>query len=305
MRIASRGESLVVEAPAKLNLFLEVLGRRPDGYHDLETVMVAIDLRDRLRFHPSASGEVSIQQRFTSNSPSGDDGRPPSGDGNLVMCAARLLAEAAGVRRGARIELTKRIPWQAGMGGGSSDAAATLVALNQLWNLGLSVTELHELAAQMGSDISFFIQRSAVAICRGRGEIVTATPLGRCLHLLVVQPVYGLSTAEVFREWSIQRSQTPHERPSPQHLLRWLAGDSPSSDGIVLYNALSGPAIRRQPRIASLLRQMEVAGLSRNAMTGSGSACFGICQSRRQARRLAHRFRANRDCRAWAVSTSG
>src|SRR5688572_31255348 len=154
--------SLVVHAPAKLNLFLEVLNKRPDGFHELETVMVMLGIYDTLRFSPiidstTDTTQSAIELRMFSADPqkiAGDERKPiPTGRDNLVVKAAELIRAHVGYEGGARIELWKRIPSEAGLAGGSSDAAATLAGLNRLWKLDLSIEELRQLAAQLGSDV--------------------------------------------------------------------------------------------------------------------------------------------------------
>src|SRR3712207_5523703 len=148
------GGVLVVHAPAKLNLFLEILAKRPDGYHELETLMVSIGLYDTLTFADDRSGRIDLRCAWADAQPS-DGGAEsegiPVGPDNLVVRAAQLLRDYAGVGRGARIGLVKRIPMAAGLAGGSSDAAATLAGLNRLWQLGLTVGELQGLASRLGS----------------------------------------------------------------------------------------------------------------------------------------------------------
>jgi 4-diphosphocytidyl-2-C-methyl-D-erythritol kinase len=295
MRICRRGDALVVEAPAKLNLGLEVLGRRADGFHDLETVMVAISLRDTLTFRTAPPGIFNLTQRFALRTPL-SAAAPPSGDDNLVLRAARLLAQTAGVSHGVEVDLVKRIPWQAGMGGGSSDAAATLLALNELWGLHLPAGELHAMAARLGSDLNFFIERTSVAVCRGRGEAVEARPLRRRLDFVVVQPDGGLSTADVFRRWSPQAIPRTATR-----LLDWLAGYVPHGFTPQPYNALQSPAEQLHPGVARVCRVLAESGAIAAAMTGSGSACFGLCRTRRQALTLAQQIRQQLQCSTWAV----
>ena len=167
MRLCFQGPSLVVHTPAKLNLFLEVLGRRPDGYHELETVIVSIGLYDTLLFTEEASQRTRLRCRLALAQPLAVQQRTSlAGEDNLVLRAAALLREQTGCRRGARIELIKRIPLQAGLGGGSSDAAATLVGLNRFWNLQLTAGQLHDLAAQLGSDVNFFLDSPQAALCK-------------------------------------------------------------------------------------------------------------------------------------------
>src|SRR5262245_8635037 len=165
-------QSLSLLAPAKVNLFLEVLGKRPDGYHDLETLMVAIDLCDRLEFRPDDSGAVTLTC---------DDPGLTCGPANLVLKAADRLRRHTNHSGGARIHLAKRIPMQAGLGGGSSDAATTLKGLTRLWSLGLPDSELAKIGAEVGSDVAFFFSPGA-AWCTGRGEKVEPVTLGRTLE---------------------------------------------------------------------------------------------------------------------------
>src|SRR5580765_8949946 len=165
---------VTVFAPAKLNLILKVLGKRADGYHELETLMVSVDLYDTLTFRDDPTGNLSLTCRDggprLARSPPRE--MPGVGQDNLAIRAARLLQETTRTSHGARIELMKRIPLAAGLAGGSSDAAATLSGLNRLWNLGLTAVELMQLASRLGSDIPFFLCSAWAAICRGRGEIV-------------------------------------------------------------------------------------------------------------------------------------
>src|SRR5438132_11639998 len=157
-----RPAALALQAPAKVNLFLEVLGKRPDGYHDLETLMVAVDVTDTLEFWPDESGALTL----TCDAPG-----LTTGPDNLVLRAADRLKRHANYPGGAAIHLAKSIPMQAGLAGGSSDAATSLKGLNRLWNLGLPDAELARLAAEIGSDVAFFFAPGA-AWCTGRGEKV-------------------------------------------------------------------------------------------------------------------------------------
>ncbi len=229
--------SLVVHTPAKLNLFLEVLNKRPDGFHELETVMVMLGIYDTLRFTPlpkttSKSNSSTIQFRlFWANPqiPGPPDGEytqsVPSGPDNLVVRAAELLRTHAGYEGGAQIELWKRIPPEAGMAGGSSDAAATLAGLNRLWKLNLPIEELQKLAARLGSDVPFFLSPSRSALCRGRGEIIEPLHLPLGLYFVVVKPQSGLSTPAVFREWR-PTGQSRSAKPLIEALRRGVSAPS-------------------------------------------------------------------------------
>ena len=187
MIVRSIAGGVEVLAPAKLNLFLEVLGRRPDGYHEIESLMVAVSLYDTLTFTDDPSGEISLRC---------NDPALPVGSDNLVVKAAERLRASADSLRGARIVLDKAIPAQAGLGGGSSDAAATLVALDRLWDLRTPPKTLDDLAGEIGSDVAFFMHAPA-AVCRGRGEQVESVPLNDVYHFVLVCPPVGMSTADV------------------------------------------------------------------------------------------------------------
>lgn len=296
MRCSRQGPSLLVRAPGKLNLFLEVLGRRQDGFHELETLMISVRLYDLLRFTPASAGCLELECSSLSRSTA----TIPAGEQNLVMRAARLLQTECAPRQGVRIWLDKRIPAEAGMGGGSSDAAATLVALNLLWNLGLDSAALHALAARLGSDVNFFLDSAPAAVCTGRGEQIAPIPLGGRFHFVVVKPPSGLSTKRVFQAWSdnpdrpacgIQDAAQAASRGGSRQLSR------------VLYNSLEVSARRLNDDVAwwlNRLRDMDVWG---SGMTGSGSACYAMCRSARQARILAQRCRGWQRGQVFAVSS--
>lgn len=183
--------TLTVQAPAKLNLTLDVLGRRPDGFHELESLMVTVGWFDTLTFAPADGFTLWV---------TGADG-VPTDESNLVTRAATALATIADRSADAAICLHKRIPHEAGLGGGSSDAAAALLGLNELWGCGLSRDELSEVAATIGSDVPFFLCGSAAGVVRGRGERVEPIAAGPPRWALLAKPPVGLSTAAVFAAW--------------------------------------------------------------------------------------------------------
>jgi 4-diphosphocytidyl-2-C-methyl-D-erythritol kinase len=269
-------DSVVVRAPAKVNLYLEVLAKRPDGYHDIATLMVAVDLYDRLEFKEEPSGQVTL---------SCDDATLSIGPDNLIRRAAGLLKQQTGCPRGARIELTKCIPMAAGLAGGSSDAAATLEGLNQLWQLGLDRTELMKLAAELGSDVAFFFATPA-AWCTGRGEIVTPVPLGRQLDLIVVSPSEGLSTPAVYRGVTV-----PAQPVSGDAMLRAAAAGDLEAMGRLLHNRLQEPAERLRPELAALRERLEERQPLGSLLSGSGSSLFALCRDRRDALRIVRDLR--------------
>ena len=288
MRLHWQGPSLVVRTPAKLNLFLDVLGKRPDGYHELETLMVSIGLYDTLRFQANASGRLELSLDAASPGLSREmRAQLPLDERNLVLKAAQLLREQTGCQVGATIQLAKSIPLQAGLGGGSSDAAAALVGLNRLWNLGLTSAELHPLAAQLGSDVNFFLDSVPLALCRGRGEQITPEPLSRPLHFVVVKPPGGLSTRDVFL--ALRTDRAPRGSESLRKFLQ--IGDL-SQIGTRLHNALEVPAVELSEEVASVFASFDRVSSVGRLMTGSGSSCFALCAHRGQAVRAAHQLRA-------------
>ncbi|MFQ3592167.1 MAG: 4-(cytidine 5'-diphospho)-2-C-methyl-D-erythritol kinase, partial [Gemmataceae bacterium] len=172
MWIRRRGLGVHLWTPAKVNLFLEVMSRRPDGFHELATLMMGVGWYDTLEYIERPTGEVILHC---------DTPELSTGPDNLIVRAAELLRTRLGICQGVEIRLFKRIPMQAGLAGGSSDAAATLAGLNHLWRLGLDAPTLAALGAELGSDVSFFFHGPA-AWCTGRGELIEPTPLGRPLE---------------------------------------------------------------------------------------------------------------------------
>lgn len=267
-----------VFAPAKLNLFLEILGKRLDGYHEIETLMVAVNLHDRLTFAEDPSGELALRC---------DDPSLPTDLDNLVMKAAWGLRRASGTVRGARIELSKTIPAQAGLAGGSTDAAATLVALDRLWGLQTPPERLAAIAGEVGSDVAFFLKGPA-AVCRGRGERVEPVALPIPLHFVLVCPPVGLSTADVYKNLK------PPERPEPiGRALKSLADANLAELGRSLFNRLQPTAEALAPalgRVRQALADLHPSHLDGSLMSGSGSAHFGLARDPAAAEDAARRL---------------
>lgn len=189
-------ESITLNSPAKLNLFLHITGRRANGYHDLQTVFQLIDYNDKLEFIPENAGIPRLRC----------DNAELTGEGNLVLRAARALQEYTGSTAGATITLSKRIPMGAGLGGGSSNAATTLVALNHLWNTQLSLEQLCQIGATLGADVAVFV-RGESAWAEGIGEILTPIKLPRKFYL-VITPDCHVSTADIFSHQQLTRNTT-------------------------------------------------------------------------------------------------
>ncbi len=300
MDVQRTPSTVLVRTPAKLNLFLEVLGKRTDGFHELETLMTPVNLYDLLWFAPADTGDIELTcERFPSVERSGEEAsRLPEGSDNLVVRAVRLLAERAGIWASARMKLWKRIPVAAGMAGGSSDAAAALVAANAGWRLDWSREQLLPLAAELGSDVPFFLGRGP-AVCRGRGErIEPASGLG-ILHFVVVAPPVGLSTAAVFR------ACRPAEHPQPlAPLLEALRTGDAATAGERLFNRLEPAAAELTPWIERLRREFADGEFVGHRMSGSGSSYFGLCRNLGHAQRAASRLRGRGVGQVYAVRTA-
>ncbi len=282
--------SLTVLAPAKLNLFLRVVRRRSDGFHDLETVMTAINLFDTLHFESSETSEISLRvvMAQSRNSLSFPAESIPTGADNLVLRAAHLLREYAGGTAGVRMTLVKRIPSAAGMGGGSSDAAAALGGLNRFWNLARTRVELLDLAGQLGSDVGFFLGGRSTAICRGRGELVEPLELPTCLHFVIARPASGLSTPEVFRH-----CRPGDKQRSLSEFVDSLKGQRLDRMVRLLLNDLQSPAESLNEDVKNLRQKFDLLPVLGHQMSGSGTSYFGVCASSRHARMIAARLSAS------------
>lgn len=254
-----------VPAPAKLNLFLHVVGRRPDGYHQLQTVFRFIDLCDHLDFERTADGLIARDGEGLPGLPADQD---------LVLRAARLLQQATGVRQGARIRYRKCIPAGGGLGGGSSDAATTLIALNRLWGTGLTRSQLLRLALPLGADVPVFIFGQS-AFAQGVGEDLTAVTLPSQAYW-VLRPAVHVQTATVFQDADLTRDS---ESVKISVFADWQSEHS----SLFGRNDLESVVCRHHPMIAQILGAMRRVGLDAR-MTGSGSCLFAGFADARLAR---------------------
>jgi 4-diphosphocytidyl-2-C-methyl-D-erythritol kinase len=285
----SRGRAQVVlRTSAKVNLALEVLGKRGDGYHEIATVLQAVDLFDRLKLE--AADTLSLHT---------DDPDLPTDDGNLVMRAARLLRKAAGIEAGARIRLSKRIPVAAGLGGGSSDAAAALWGLSHLWRLRWPKARLQELAVELGMDVPFFLGTGR-AVARGRGERLTTLPGGGGYALVLVNPRVPLSTREVYGRvpagWRAEATGT-------ERVIEALRTRNVNTVASALTNNLESVVEPVLPVIGRMKAALLAAGALGAIMSGSGPTVFGMARSLDHARQIRTRVsRAGWAC--WAVRTN-
>ncbi|NQU09522.1 4-(cytidine 5'-diphospho)-2-C-methyl-D-erythritol kinase [bacterium] len=284
--------ALRLVSPAKINLYLRIVGRRPDGYHDLETVMVPLEFGDEIVLASAPDGI-----HFES-----DDPRLPSDSRNLAVRAAELVRHRFAVRQGVAIRLRKRIPIAAGLAGGSSNAATMLQGLNRLWNLNASAADLGELAGQMGSDINFFLQTSA-ALCRGRGEQVTPVPCRAAPAVLLINPGFGIATKWAYTRWAELAETLTVSSPPASVLLRALETTDVAGIGRALYNSLELPALRKFPVLGLLKEALRSAGAAGTLMTGSGATVFGLFAERAAAERAATAIRVEFGENVWSAVT--
>jgi 4-diphosphocytidyl-2-C-methyl-D-erythritol kinase len=283
------GTAWEIYAPAKLNLYLDVLGRRSDGFHELETLMAPIRLYDRLQWRPAEPEGPSFQLSYDPSTPRALSREVPVNEANLIWRAVDLLARTAGIVPHGGIRLYKRIPPQAGLGGGSSDAAAALVLANHAWGLKYSGRRLAELAAHLGSDVPFFLSGKS-AICRGRGEQVDPTALVPRLNVVVVVPPQGISTAAAFQSLGAEPLSSAGSKGSAgrlAQLLSDLARGAIAAASRRMTNALQSVAMTMCPWIEQLGTAFASTGCHTHLLTGSGSAYFGVMRSAWQARRAA------------------
>jgi 4-diphosphocytidyl-2-C-methyl-D-erythritol kinase len=263
--------SLFAQAHAKINLTLDVLGRRADGYHELATIMQSIDLYDTLCL--SASTDQQVHMLCS---------RPELGNAdNLAARAAEAIRRHTGSRQGVRIELHKRIPVAAGLGGGSSDAAAVLRALLRWWRLDISQAELHALAASLGSDVPFFLA-GGTALCEGRGERITLfspTWPRQMRWLLLLKPAIAISTAVVFRQ--LPTSDYTRGEHSRAVLDALQAGRAPLRED--LHNGLERSVLQRHPEVRQAAQALLAAGAPHVRLSGSGPSLFAFFAELAQA----------------------
>jgi len=273
--------AMQVLAPAKINLSLKILGRRGGGFHEIETLIAPISLYDKI--------DIEKQSRWIDFSC--DDPTVPSGDENLVVRVAKAFFEKTKISSGVRIKLHKKIPHGAGLGGGSSDAAATLRALNQLFETKLSREELAKLGSTIGSDVSFFLFES-VAVCKGRGEIVNPTTVKKKLSILLLKPAFSVSSAWAYSRWQDSR-EIPGILYQPQNF-----------DGQSFLNDLERPVFEKFVFLAQLkawlLKQAEVGAA---LMSGSGSTVFAVMRDHADIDLVAKRAREELDPEIWTCAS--
>ena len=265
---------MTVTAPAKINLSLRLLGKREDGFHEIDTVMAPLDLADEIHFANSRTTTLLC-----------DAPGVPTDESNLVMKAVRLFEREYGKKAKQKINLVKRIPAGAGLGGGSSDAVQTLLALNEIIGTGYPMEKLAALAAELGSDTSFFL-RPVISRCTGRGELVEPLDAlaGWSSPIVVLKPAFGISTPDAYRRWADSRP------------VEGFSYAEQNADGVILVNDLERPAFEKYPFLG-LMKQwlLKQEGVKGALMSGSGSSMFALTGSPDQAQAIAQKAVAELD----------
>ncbi|MBE0313618.1 MULTISPECIES: 4-(cytidine 5'-diphospho)-2-C-methyl-D-erythritol kinase [Bacillaceae] len=255
---------LLVKAPAKINLSLDVLSKRPDGYHEVEMIMTTIDLADRIELILEEKDSIKINSlnRFV-----------PDDQRNLAYQAANLLKKKFNVKKGVTIKIEKNIPVAAGLAGGSSDAAAVLRGLNKLWDLQLTLDELAEIGAEIGSDVSFCVY-GGTALATGRGEMIKEIPAPPICWVVLAKPFIGVSTADIYKKLNV--SQINH--PDTEGMIECIrTGDYEAMCNNV-GNVLEDVTLNLYPEVAQIKDQMKKFGADAVLMSGSGPTVFGLIQ---------------------------
>ena len=302
-----------IRSPAKVNLFLEVLGRRSDGYHEVQTILQAVSLYDEITLREQDRGINVYSQALDL----------PKGRENLAYQAAQLLQEEGWVGRGVKITIDKRIPIASGLGGGSSDAAATLVGLNRLWNLGIGQAKLFGLARRLGTDVPFFL-RAGTALATGRGDELTQISPPR-LWLILVTLGFKISAAQAYQNLGLPASDRRWQAGLPSDLsggltkgpndikmmMAALRSGDVSAIGKALYNRLEETVIPRYPIVGQIRDELDGLGAVGCLMSGSGPAVFALAQNREAALEiyneasrlfpLMERIRPGRDQRSYGI----
>jgi 4-diphosphocytidyl-2-C-methyl-D-erythritol kinase len=272
------------KSPCKVNLLLNILGKRGDGFHELETIMHPVQVCDRLSFERAGQGlELECSEPAL-----------PTDSRNLVYRAAALFLETAKIKDGLRLRLEKKIPMAAGLGGGSGNAATTLLGLNELFGEPLAPEQLRVLAASLGSDVPFFLQNQP-ALATGRGELVE--PLGEFLALrgtafVLIHPGFGIDTAWAYRTLAQFPRALNGQAGRAQKLLALLRTADAKAAGAEFYNSLEAPALHKYPLLALFQEFLRSNGAAATLMSGSGSTTFAVAPEPAAGAELVERLRA-------------
>lgn len=263
---------ILEKAPAKINLALDVLGARDDGYHEVRMVMTTIDLADLVECDDSNEDAISVRMSAP---------YIPEDERNLAWRAAQIVKSRYGITRGVMISIQKRIPVAAGLAGGSSDAAATIRALNRLWKIGMSYEEMMEIAGMIGSDVPFCV-RGGTALATGRGERIEALPTAPPCWVVLVRPDVSVSTAQIYKDWNEQGALHPDVRA----MVASIREGNFAAICRFLGNTLEPVTMKRVPEILRIKNHMKQIGAEGILMSGSGPTVFALTQHESRMQRL-------------------
>jgi len=263
---------LFEKAPAKINLSLDILGKREDGFHEVEMIMTTIDLSDRIELHPLESDDikVSLESRYV-----------PNDERNLAFKAAKMIKETYHIKKGIHIKMVKNIPVSAGLGGGSSDAAAVLRGLNKLWAIGITTDELADLGLAIGSDVPFCVTNST-ALVKGRGEIIQKLPSPPPCWIVLAKPDLGVSTKTVFQKVVVEKLT----HPNTNEIINALMDGDFLRLSNNLGNSLESVTLALYPEVGQLINKMKQVGSSNVLMSGSGPTVYSLVEQESKAQRL-------------------
>ena len=285
---------MLKKSPCKVNLLLNVLGRRADGFHELETVLQPVNLCDEITFERAKNGiQLSCSEKSL-----------PTGPDNLIFRAAENFFAAAGISGGVKIHLEKKIPLAAGLGGGSGNAATTLLALNELFGGALAVEKLSGVAASLGSDVPFFLQRKP-ALGVGRGERIQPLehfPALKDRAILLIHPGFGISTPWAYKNLARFPAALNGQNGRAQKLISLLQGNDAKMAAPQFYNSLEAPAFEKFPILQLYEEFLFAGGASAALMSGSGSTTFAICEDVPAAESLADKFKSKFGANCWTAA---
>ncbi|MFX3619050.1 MAG: 4-(cytidine 5'-diphospho)-2-C-methyl-D-erythritol kinase [Sporolactobacillus sp.] len=260
------------KAPAKINLSLDVLGMRPDGYHEVRMIMTTIDLADRVECETLADDVITLHATVP---------YIPEDARNFAFQAADLIKKKYLIKKGVALTLEKRIPVAAGLAGGSSDAAATIRGLNRLWSIGMTDREMLDIAEQIGSDVAFCL-RGGTALATGRGEIIEQLPPMPACWVVLIKPDVSVSTAQIYRDWDPEKAEHPNVNAMIDAIRRSDFSDICKELG----NTLEAVTMDKVAEIARIKSHMHQIGAEGILMSGSGPTVFGLTQKESRMQRL-------------------
>lgn len=265
------------KAPAKINLSLDVLYKRPDDYHEIEMVMTTIDLADRIELTTIDTDTIIMdsENRFV-----------PNDERNLAYRAAKLIKDTYHINKGVRIRIEKFIPVAAGLAGGSSDAAATLRGLNRLWSLNIPLDQLAELGAKIGSDVSFCVYNST-AVARGRGEIITELPAPPTCWVVLAKPMMGISTHSIYQHLDLDTA----EHPNTLGMIEAIKTNDYKKMTSSIGNVLESVTLALYPEVEQIKNKMITSGADAVLMSGSGPTVFSLVSQESRAGRIYNSLR--------------